>query len=109
MDQRFNADEPVRKVVDSTVAIAFARLFMPAALAVIGWFLVTTVNDVKQEIRDGNAAVWNAVKAVQVTVSGQMTDIAVLKQSTNVTSKAIDRLTSIVDSLAMQKREDRKN
>ena len=92
-------DKSARKVVDSTIAIAFARFFMPVALAVIGWFMVNTVTDMKDQIRDGNAAIWTAVKQVQTTVNGQTTDIAVLKASKEDTSRALDRLTSIVDKL----------
>ena len=72
---------------------------MPIALAVIGWFMVNTVTDMKDQIRDGNAAIWTAVKQVQTTVNGQTTDIAVLKASKEDTSRALDRLTSIVDKL----------
>ena len=92
-------DQSARKVVDSTIAIAFARFFMPVALAVIGWFMVNTVTDMKDQIRDGNAAIWTAVKQVQTAVNGQATDIAVLKNSKEETTRALDRLTSIVDKL----------
>lgn len=88
-----------RKVVDSTVAIAFARFFMPVALAIIGWFMTTTVAEMKNEIRDGNAAIWTAVKDVAKTVNGQSTDIAVMKANNDVTSKSVDRLTAIIDKL----------
>ena len=92
-------DKAARKVVDSTVMIAFARIFMPVALAIIGWFMTQAVADMKGEIRDGNAAVWSAVKAVQATVNTQSTDIAVLKNNNESTGRALDRLTSIVDKL----------
>ena len=91
--------EPLRRVVDSTIAIAFARFFMPVVLAVIGWFLVTTITDMKSEIRDGNAALWSVMRSVQTSLIGQATDIAVLKQSKDETTKAVDRLTGIVDKL----------
>jgi hypothetical protein len=92
-------DKSARKVVDSTIAIAFARFFMPVALAVIGWFMVTTITDMKEQIRDGNNAIWMVVKSIQGTVNSQTTDIAVLKNSKDETSKALDRLTAIVDRL----------
>lgn len=92
-------DKAARKMVDSTIAIAFARVFMPVALAIIGWFMIQTVQDMKREIRDGNAAVWSAVKTVQTTVNTQSTDIAVLKESNANTGRAVDRLTAIVDKL----------
>ena len=92
-------DKAARKVVDSTVMIAFARIFMPVALAIICWFMTQAVADMKAEIRDGNAAVWSAVKAVQTTVNTQSTDIAVLKNNNESTGRAVDRLSIIVDKL----------
>jgi hypothetical protein len=91
--------EPIRRVVDSTVAIAFARLFMPIALAIIGYFMVQTVSDIKTEIREANAAVWTAVKEVASTVNKQNADIATLKTANEYTSKTVDRLTTAVDQL----------
>ena len=90
---------PLRKLVDSTMAVAFARFFMPVALAVIGWFLTTTIGDLKTEIRNGNASIWMAVKQVQTAVNSQASDIAVLKYSKDNITKAVDRLTGIVDKL----------
>ena len=92
-------DKSARKLVDSTIAIAFARFFMPAALAVIGWFLVSTIADVKTAIRDGNAALWTAIQKVQTTVNSQTIDIAVLKTTKEETARSLDRLTTIVDKL----------
>ena len=91
--------EPLRRVVDSTLAIAFARVFMPVALAIIGYFMTTAVSDMKSQIRDGNAAIWVAVKEVAEKVNTQATDVAVLKQSRDETAKAVDRLTAIIDKL----------
>ena len=90
---------PLRKLVDSTMMVAFARFFMPVALAVIGWFLTTTIGDLKTEFRNGNASIWSAVKQVQTTVNSQSSDIAVLKDSKDNMTKAVDRLTGIVDKL----------
>jgi hypothetical protein len=92
-------DKAARKIVDSTLAIAIARFFVPIALAVIGWFMTTAITDLKEQIRDGNAAIWTAVKTVQTTVNQQTTDIAVMKQGNASTERAIDRLTTIVDKL----------
>ena len=93
------AKEPLRRVVDSTVAIAFARFFMPIALAVIGYFMVTTVSDIKTEIRESNAAIWVAVKEVANKVATQSTDVSSLKTANEYTTKAVDRLTTVVDQL----------
>ena len=91
--------EPLRRVVDSTVAIAFARFFMPIALAIIGYFMVTTVSDIKTEIRTANAAIWVAVKEVADKVATQSTDVSSLKTANEFTTKAVDRLTAVVDQL----------
>ena len=91
--------EPMRRVVDSTVAIAFARFFMPIALSVIGYFMITTVSDIKSEIRTANAAIWVAVKDVATKVGSQSTDISSLKTANEFTTKAVDRLTAVVDQL----------
>ena len=81
------------------MAIAFARFFMPVALAVIGWFMTTTVSEMKSEIRDGNAAIWASVKDVAAKVNGQAIDIATLKANNNATARSMDRLTIAVDRL----------
>ena len=91
--------EPLRRVVDSTIAIAFARLFMPVALSIIGYFMIMTVSDIKTEIRTANAAVWVAVKEVANKVNIQSSDISSLKTANDYTSKAVDRLTSVVDQI----------
>ena len=91
--------EPLRRVVDSTVAIAFARFFMPIALAIIGYFMVTTVSDIKSEIRMANASLWTAVKDVGTKVATQSIDIAGLKTANDYTTKTVDRLVTIVDQI----------
>jgi hypothetical protein len=91
--------EPLRRVVDSTVAIAFARFFMPVALSVIGYFMISTVSDIKTEIRTSNAAIWVAVKEVANKVATQSTDVSSLKTANEYTTKAVDRLTTVVDQI----------
>ena len=99
--------EPLRRVVDSTVAIAFARFFMPIALSVIGYLMITMVSDLKSgtvdlrsEMRASNGAVWTAVRDVAAKVSTQSTDIAVLKTNNDATGKSIERLTVVIDKLS---------
>jgi hypothetical protein len=91
--------EPLRRVVDSTVAIAFARFFMPIALSVIGYFMIATVSDIKTEIRTANAAIWVAVKDVANKVNTQSTDVSSLKTANEFVTKAVDRLTMVVDQI----------
>ena len=90
----------MRRVVDSTMAIAFARFFMPVALAIIGWFMTTTVSEMKSEISSGNAAIWASVRDVATKVNSQAVDIATLKANNDATSRSIDRLTVAVDRLS---------
>ena len=97
--QEPGAKEPIRRVVDSTLAIAFARFFMPVALAIIGYFMVNTVADIKSEIRESNAAIWVTVKEVANKVATQSTDVSSLKTANEYTTKAVDRLTVVVDQL----------
>ena len=91
--------EPLRRVVDSTIAIAFARFFMPVALTGIGYFMMTTIADIKTEMRTANAAIWDAVKGVGFTLNTQSIDIAVLKTTGEATGKSLDRLNVITDKL----------
>ena len=92
--------EPLRRVVDSTVAIAFARFFMPIALAIIGYFMITTISDIKTEIRTTNAAIWVAVKDIANKVNVQSSDVSSLKTANEYTTKSVDRLTAVVDQLS---------
>ena len=97
--------EPLRRVVDSTVAIAFARFFMPVALTVIGYFMITTISDIKTEIRTANAAIWDAVKGVGSTLNTQSVDIAVLKSTGEATGKSVERLNTVTDKLIIKSKE----
>ena len=99
MSEQLDNGGKVRSVVDSTVAIAFARFFMPIALAIIGWFMVTTVSDIKTEIRAANSALWIAVKDVEKTVNTQSNDVSGLKAANEYATKTIDRLVNVVDQL----------
>lgn len=91
-------NEPLRKVVDSTIAIAFARFFMPAALAVIGWLLTTGFQDLKSS----NDRLWSAVAKLTDITHTTISDVAVLKTKTDDLSKNVDRITDKIDKMSVK-------
>jgi hypothetical protein len=40
-------EDPVRAAIDSTTMLVLARFFMPAVVAVLGWFLTNVLADLK--------------------------------------------------------------
>ena len=90
-----NGRDPLRRVVDSTIAVAFARFFMPVALAVIGWFMAQGFQDVK----NSNDRLWAAVAKLTDITHTTISDVAVLKTKTDDMSKTVDRLTDKVDKI----------
>jgi hypothetical protein len=52
-----NGEQPFRKAIDSTVMLAIARFLMPAVVAVLGYFLSSTLDDLKR----ANQNVWQQV------------------------------------------------
>lgn len=91
-----NGRDPLRKVVDSTILIAFARVFMPVALAVIGWFMVNSFNDLK----DSNNRLWTAVSKLTDISHSTVADVAVLKAKTDDMTQNVNRLSDKVDKLS---------
>lgn len=98
--------EPLRRIVDSTVAITFARLFMPTAITLLGILMWSAVTDIKTsvvavqtEMRAANGTIWSAVKDVATKVNTQSTDVSSLKTANEYTTKAVDRLTAVMDQL----------
>lgn len=90
-------ERPLRKVVNNTFAIAFARFFMPIALAVVGYFMVTTLNDIHKT----NDQIWSYLNKLSDNLQRQQVDIATLRVQTDNTSKQVDRLTITVDSIKL--------
>ena len=76
---------PLRSFVDSTVSVAFSRLVMPMALAIIGWFMTQAMGDIK-----------TSLYSLGSTVQAQSIDVAVLKSKMDNTIKSIERLNSVV-------------
>jgi cell division protein FtsB len=90
------SDEPsFRKVIDSTTMLTLARFFMPVVLAVIGYFMVTTINDLKAGQRDG----LSQLKEGQTQVWVQISKIADAQATTNTVQSA---LSSKVDGAVKQ-------
>jgi hypothetical protein len=86
---------PFRKAIDSTLALTFARFGMPIVVLVLGYFLSTTLS----ELKDANRQVW-----VQLTkmVDGQAQANAVqsgLSVRVDGAVKQLDRLQTQVDGL----------
>ena len=89
-----STEKPLRNIVDSTIAITFARFFMPIALAVIGWFMITTINDFK----DKNLEMWKYVGKLGDVTAVHSTDIASIKARIDEQGKSLDRIITIIDS-----------
>jgi len=88
-------EQPVRKAIDSTVMLVLARFFMPAVLAVLGYFVVTTLGDLKS----AQQQMWLQLAKM---VDGQATANAVqsgLSVRVDSAVKQLDHLQSQVDSL----------
>lgn len=84
-----------RKVIDSTLAITLARFFMPMVVAVLGYFLATTLS----ELKDANRQVWVQLAKM---VDGQATSNAVqsgLSVRVDSAVKQLDHLQIQVDGL----------
>ena len=91
-------EQPVRRVVDSTAAIAFARLFMPVALAVIGFFMVTTLTDIKTQI----AQTWANISKLNESFQKQAIDMATMKVKVDDTGLQVNQLQVQVGDLQRQ-------
>lgn len=88
-------EQPVRKAIDSTVMLVLARFFMPMVVAVLGYFLITTLGDLK----DANRQVWVQLAKI---VDGQAQASAVqsgLSVRVDGAVKQLDHLQAQVDSL----------
>lgn len=88
-------DQPFRKAIDSTLMLTLARFFMPVVVAVLGYFLVTTLGDLK----DANRQVWIQLAKI---VDGQAQANAVqsgLSVRVDGAVKQLDRLQMQVDGL----------
>jgi hypothetical protein len=86
-----------KSMLDNALVVAFARVFMPAAITVIGYFMTTTLGELKTNVKEGNERVWLAVGKLNELVHTQQTDLAVVKTKLDATSKAVDDFSSVIN------------
>ena len=96
--QKQNSDG-VRSFVDSTLAIAFARFGMPIALAIIGYFMTSTLTELKTDIKAATHSMWESVAAINNKLSSQAAEVATIKADVTNQSRNLDRLSTKVDTL----------
>lgn len=97
---------PFRAAIDSTIMITIARFGMPLAIAILGWFVTTTLNDIKTGQRDGLAELKTGQMQVWVQMGklneGQTTNsiaLGSLESKVDGGLKQIDHLQMQVDGL----------
>lgn len=101
MDEQLDGlEKPVKKLVENTYTIAFARLFMPVALAIIGYFMVTTLADIKTS----NNQIWAYLNKLSDTLHQQQIDLAKVKVKVDDTQYTINQLQSQIGDLQRQVR-----
>ena len=92
-----NPDFPqLRKAIDSTTMLVLARFLMPAVVAVIGYFITITLDDLKQ------ANLRTLVQIAKVTDAQATTAIVTGALTVKVDGavKQLDHLQAQVDSIA---------
>jgi hypothetical protein len=97
---------PFRAAIDSTVAITFARFFMPAVVSILGYFMISTINDLKagqkdglSELKDGQRQVWVQVAKIADAQATTNTVQGALSAKVDGAVKQLDHLQVQVDSL----------
>jgi len=98
-DSDHTISEPARRVIDSTPVIYFSRVFIPVALSIIGYFMVTTLDDLKHGMKDGSDKIWIALDRVSTNANTQAVDLAALKVKVDDVGKSVDRINTVVDSI----------
>ena len=93
-EQQSDTSGKIRGVVDSTLAIAFARFLMPIALAVIGWFMVNTMNGFQEK----NAELWKYVGKISDVTALHSESIAAIKAHIDSQDKSLDRIINLLDA-----------
>ena len=80
--------DPVRAAIDSTLMLVLARFFMPAVVAVLGWFLSSLLDDLKRNNEHIRGQLGH-VSEQQATATAKL----------DATVKQLDRLQGQVDAL----------
>jgi len=92
---RPDASDPVRAAIDSTAMLVLARFFMPAVVAVLGWFLTSVLGDLKEANRTMQSQLMRLAEQ-QAQASALSSGVVVRLDGT---VKQLDRLQVQVDSL----------
>lgn len=80
--------DPVRAAIDSTTMLVLARFFMPAVVAILGWFLTNILGDLR-----------SANDRMQVQLMTQSAQAATVTAKIDAAQHQLDRLQVQVDSL----------
>ena len=86
----------VRKAIDSTFMLVLARFLMPIVVAVIGYLMTTTLDDVKKaniQMQTRLEHLWETQASANVTT-------ATLAGKVDGATRQLDRLQAQVDSFA---------
>jgi hypothetical protein len=87
--------QPVRAAIDSTVMLVLARFLMPSVVAVVGWFAISALDDLKQTNKSLSVQVIKVGDAQAAVVSAQ----AGLTAKVDGAVKQLDHLQIQVDRL----------
>jgi hypothetical protein len=99
-------DAPFRSLIDSTLAITFARFGMPVVVMLLGYLFSTMLSDLKTgqkeglaDLKDGQSKVWVQIgKVVEAQAATNSIQSGLSVQVAN-TSKQLDHLQTQVDGL----------
>lgn len=80
--------DPIRAAIDSTFMLTMARFFMPVVVAVLGYFLAGTLDEIKRDSR-----------AMQTQISHVSEQQAQAGALLSATVKQLDHLQGQVDGL----------
>lgn|SRR5574337_517778 len=95
--------QPIQAAVNSTVALLFSRFVVPGLLGIIGWFIVQTLNDLKDSSKESTREFGKKIESIQNSfwnaqgiLSKNQADISiklgVLGEKVSNDSKRIDQL-----------------
>ncbi len=110
-------DGMARKLIDNTFMLYAARFVVPligfaatTALAIIGWFVTTTLTDLKKgqetgivEFRDSQRQVWTQMGKLNDTQTASSVALSSLSSKVDGSIKQLDHLQAQVDKLPTQR------
>ena len=95
MDTPDHKTQPVRAAIDSTAMLVLARFFMPVVVAVLGYLLTVTLDDLKMQNRD----MWTQIRIMTAQQSNATSMQAGLAAKVDGAVKQLDHLQQQVDTL----------